>query len=218
VRRLARKGARVIKISLEDGPGYWPLLSRAQVRAIVAEAHARRLLVTAHVGDVRAARLALETGVDELVHMPCGGPDRSLMRELARRSVEIVGTLHVLQPHCGEEARTNARAFVEAGGVLLYGSDYGNPGIPAGVDVAELRLMVSAGLTPLRALVNATSRAARQLPVNGVGMLRVGARADVVAVRGDPFTSFDVLAQPALVLVRGVVVVDGPRLNLPPPP
>jgi imidazolonepropionase-like amidohydrolase len=106
---------------------------------------------------------------------------------------------------------------VAAGGTLLYGSDYGNQGIPSGVDVEELRLMVASGLTRRQALVNATSRAAKQLRVP-VGVLRKGGAADVVAVRGDPFVDLAALARPALVVVRGDLVVDGPRLHLPDPP
>jgi imidazolonepropionase-like amidohydrolase len=216
VRMLAARGAAVVKVSLEPGPG-WPMLSPAELDALVEEAHARGLKVVAHA-QAEGVRLALDGGVDELAHMPCGPTDATVMRSLARRGIEIVGTLHVLEQFCGTDALLNARAFVEAGGTLLYGSDYGVSGIPGGIDVEELRLMVSAGLSRREAIVNATSRAAEQLPVDGLGVLREGGPADVVAVRGDPLADLGVLASPVLVVVRGAVVVDGPRLNLPPPP
>ena len=213
VARLAERGAAAIKVSIQYGP--WPVLSRAELEAIVAESHERDLPVTAHVGDGEAARLALETGVDELAHMPCGF-EPELMRELAEAEVEIVGTLFVV----GEVSRCaglveNARAFVEAGGTLLYGSDFGVPVIPPGVLVPELRLLRSAGLGPLDVLRNATSRSGEQLGLDGVGTLETGAPADVVVVRGDVAANLAALATPLLVLVRGDVVVDGPRLSLP---
>jgi imidazolonepropionase-like amidohydrolase len=200
VRRLADNGAAVIKIALQHG---FPMLSRAEVEAIVDEAHRLDLRVTAHVGHVADARLALESGVDELAHMPCGRDD-ALMKALAEAGVEIVGTLHVIRMLVGcPELLESVRAFVRARGTLLYGSDYGNPGIPTGVDVAELLLMERAGLSTLEVLVNATSRAGEQTGVEGIGRLEEGAPADLVAVRGDVRDDLAKLLEPTLVVVRG---------------
>jgi imidazolonepropionase-like amidohydrolase len=211
VRDLAGEGVSVIKIALERGPGDWPVLSRAQVEAIVEEAHARDLLVTAHVSATDMARLALDAGVDELAHMPCEGDDPTLMQDLAEAGVEIVGTLHVREAR-GCSTGGYARAFVSAGGTLLYGADYPNGPVPPGVDVEELQLMVAAGLTPLEVLTNATARAGEQLSIEKLGTLQVGAPADIVGVSGDPVADLDVLKVPELVVVRGVVVIDRGRI------
>ena len=101
-----------------------------------------------------------------------------------------------------------ASAFVDAGGTLLYGSDYGNPGIPLGADVDELRLMVRAGLSPREVLTNATARAGEQLGIEKIGTLQTGAPADLVAVDGDVFTDLEALEVPRLVIVRGRLVVE----------
>ena len=120
VRRLARKGVSVIKVAVEwKGGADWPVLSPAQLEAIVDEAHGQGLLVTAHVTSMAAARRAFESGVDELAHMPCVGEDSALMRQLVVQGVEIVGTLHVRSERCPVLAY--AQAFVRAGGTLLYG-------------------------------------------------------------------------------------------------
>lgn len=208
VRLLAENGAAVIKISLEH---QFPMLSASEVRAIVDEAHDRGLEVTAHVSHVRVARVALDTGVDELAHMPCIEHDGELMRELAR-SIPVVGTLHVAFgcPALLE----NARAFVAAGGELLYGSDYGSDAeIPNGIDVEELELMVAAGLTPLEAIAAATSRAGEALELDPLGSLVKGAPADLIVVRGDPTESLDVLARPVLVVAGGKVVAGAERVR-----
>jgi hypothetical protein len=139
-----------------------PILTGPEVRAIVAEAHARELEVTAHVTRVDDARRALEGGVDELAHMPCAGEDAALMRRLAARGIRIVATLHVEKEY-GCDGLPNARAFVAAGGTLLYGSDMANPGIPFALDVRELALLREAGLTPLDVLRAATSEAGKAL-------------------------------------------------------
>jgi imidazolonepropionase-like amidohydrolase len=213
VRRLAREGATVIKVAVEWGPGGdWPVLSPTQLAAIVDQAHALGLPVTAHTSSMAAARRAFEAGVDELAHMPCRGEDPTLMRDLVANGIEIVGTLDVRQGRCPVVAY--ARAFVRAGGTLLYGSDYGNPGISTGLDVNELRLMVRAGLSTTEALTNATARAGEQLGVEKLGTLTVGAPADVVGVDGNPFVDLGQLRIPSLLVVRGVLVVEGGRIVL----
>ena len=212
VRRLAGEGAGVVKVSLEWGrDGTWPVLSRAQLEAIADEAHELGLPVTAHVTSTRAARMALAAGADDLAHMPCVGADETLMRDLVTAGVEIVGTLHVIDELGFCPVVEYARAFVSAGGTLLYGSDYGNPGVPLGVDVDELRLMRRAGLSPREALTNATARAGEQLGIEKLGTLQEGAPADLVAVDGDPFSDLQRLEVPRLVVVRGDVVVENGR-------
>lgn len=221
VRKLARRGAAVIKIGLDYGPGDWPVLSSAEIRAIVAEAHLQHLRVTAHVRSTKAARLGMEAGVDELAHMPflpCGRPDPALMKELARRKIAIVGTLHVISTatNCHRPAG-NARTFVRAGGLLLYGSDYGNPGIPRGIDSDELRMLVQVGLTPKQVVRRATADAGAYLGLKGVGRLMAGGSADVFAVHGNPFFDLRRLADPTFVVVGGWVALEPGRINLPPP-
>lgn len=207
VRRLHELGAGVIKVGLEKGGRGLPILSRPELDAIVEEAHDRDLLVTAHVSHVDQARMALEAGVDDLAHMPCVGDDPELMDDLADAGVEIVGTLDVINGFGYCPVLDYATDFVRAGGTLLYGSDSGNPGIPPGVDVEELQLMVRAGLSTREALANATSRAAEQLAIDGAGTLQEGGPADVVAVDGDPFADLEQLDVPRLLIVRGRIVV-----------
>ena len=206
VRSLADRGAAVIKVSLQFG---YPVITFATLRAIVGEAHAHDLRVTAHVGEGRGARMALRAGVDELAHMPCG-EDPELMGELARAGVEIVATLHVVGLAVGcPGLLENATSFLRGGGTLLYGSDYGVTGIPRGVDVTELELLAQVGLGRLGALRAATSKAASVLATDGLGRLAEGNPADVVAVRGDPTQNLDALSEPVLVVRSGAIQVGG---------
>lgn len=207
VARLADKGAGVIKVSITRGPGDWPVLSGKELRAIVEEAHDHDLRVTAHVYDRNGVERALAAGVDELAHMPCAGNlDRDLWERVAEAEMAIVGTLHVLEDSC--DAVTPARRFLRAGGELLYGSDAGNPGIPFGIDIAELELMMQAGLSLEEVLTAATSRAGEQLGIPGLGSMSTGAPADLIAVRGDLRTDLHALEDPLLVMADGEVVID----------
>ena len=213
VQSLARRGADVIKVALQFG---FPVIAFDVLRAIVDEAHGHELRVTAHVGETRGARMALRAEVDELAHMPCDH-DPELMRALADAGLEIVGTLHVLRVVSSGTSGfacpgflDNAADFVRAGGKLLYGSDYGVPGIPAGVDVTELELIAgSGGLGTADALRAATSEAAKVLSIEGLGRLAEGSPADVVAVRGDPIHDLDALDRPLLVIRSGLIQVGG---------
>lgn len=80
-------------------------------------------------------------------------------------------------------------AFVRAGGTLIAGLDpTGNGGAIAGYgDQREVELLVEAGFTPLEAIRIMTENGARFLGEDArVGTLKVGKRADVTVVRGDP--------------------------------
>ena len=198
VNTLVDHGADVIKIAIETGPGTWPTLSVPEVQAIAAAAHARHRIVTAHVSDPAEARVALEGGVDELAHLPCGRSDPETMRALAEKRIPIVGTFDV-ERRCPFKVM-NAQAFVQAGGRLLYGTDFSL--VPPGIDVREAKLMAQAGLTPTQVLAAATGNAGEELGEN-LGTLRAGTPADVLVVRGDPRRNLSALGRPLLVLAGG---------------
>jgi cytosine/adenosine deaminase-related metal-dependent hydrolase len=198
---LVRRGASVIKVALEPGPGNWPMLSLEELKAVVAAAHERDRAVTAHVERIEQLRIALAAGVDELAHTPCDRADPQAMRDAAQARVRIVATLHV-QRRC--RARfANARAFVAAGGRLLYGTDHGVPGIPPGIDTDELRMLQRSGLTRLQVFAAATSLAGQALGEAPRGALVAGAPADLFAVRGNPFSDLGAFDRPVLAIAGG---------------
>jgi imidazolonepropionase-like amidohydrolase len=94
---------------------------------------------------------------------------------------------------------------VARGGRVVYGTDLGNQGPPPGVDVAELRLLVEAGLSPGQALAAATSVAATHLGLDDAGRIAPGARADLLLVDGDPMSDLGALERVRLVARGGWV-------------
>lgn len=201
---LVAEGAALIKISLTAGESETlPMLSVDEVRAIVAAAHEHRRIVTAHVLEGKGLAVALAGGVDELAHMPCAGATRDQIVALAERRIRVVGTLHIgrlFRAQC-PDLMTNARAFVQDGGQLLYGSDI--PGVPATLDLAELGLMQQAGLTPREVLQAATADAGKELGMAPLGTLARGAPADLWVVKGNPARSLRALTKPLFVMARG---------------
>ncbi|XVS68042.1 amidohydrolase family protein [Actinosynnema sp. CA-299493] len=71
--RLVETGSDYIKFMIDDGsveghPGL-PTLDRATVTAGVAEAHRHGMLTVAHTLTVEATRMAIDAGIDGLVHL-----------------------------------------------------------------------------------------------------------------------------------------------------
>ena len=145
----------MIKVGLEKGGRGLPILSRAELDAIVGEAHDRDLLVTAHVSHVDEARMALEAGVDDLAHMPCFGDDPELMADLADAEVEIVGTLDIIDELASAPCSiTPRRSSGRRHAALRLGLRQSGHGPPASTSKSEP--MVRAGLSTREALTNAT--------------------------------------------------------------
>jgi hypothetical protein len=94
VRTLVRRGAAVVKISLEPGGGAWPLLTVAEVQAIVSEATG-----TASTSPP-TPRGRRESGVRSPA-ASTGSPTRraapTTLRHLVTQRIPVVATLHVLR-------------------------------------------------------------------------------------------------------------------------
>jgi len=207
-------GADVLKLYLgQDRKDTLPLPSVATARAVVEEAHAGGLQASAHVDNDEGVLLALRAGVDDLAHTACGLLERATVEQIVTSKTPVVSTLHVHADGCASQG--NARRFVAAGGELLYGSDFSShrgprPGFSAffGIDVRELQLMMSAGLSAQEVIAAATSGAGEYLGLAPLGSLVAGAPADVIAVRGDPLEDVSTLEEPILVVHGGHRVIE----------
>ena len=83
--------------------------------------------------------------------------------------------------------KQNLKVLQDAGVQIGFGSDSGvGLRIPGVAEHLELALMVEAGLTPMQAITNATSNAARLLKLDDRGVLASGKLADLVVLDSDP--------------------------------
>lgn len=140
-------GASVIKVALNATVG--PVLDLETLQAIVRRAHERGVPVVAHVEGEGMARLAIGGGVDALAHTPFTEVvDPALVERAVAAGQQWISTLaiHGDAPDDAHRAAANIRAFREAGGTVLYGTDLGNGLQPLGVNAAELRALVASGL------------------------------------------------------------------------
>jgi imidazolonepropionase-like amidohydrolase len=147
----------VVKVALEPSGGQ-PVPGAETVRAIVEEAHARGLAVTAHALSEPMVERALDAGVDELCHTPSAPLTHATVERVAAAKIPVVSTIETL----GDGAAATARALHDAGVRLVYGTDLGNAGTRPGADPRELRRLAGAGLGAFGAIKAATREALAQ--------------------------------------------------------
>jgi imidazolonepropionase-like amidohydrolase len=93
---------------------------------------------------------------------------------------------------------------VPAGVRIAFGTDAGVS--KHGRNADEFELMVQHGMTPTTAIVAATTNAAALLGVEGIGALRPGFHADLIAVAGDPLADVKALKSVDFVMKGGDVI------------
>jgi tryptophan 2-monooxygenase len=86
---------------------------------------------------------------------------------------------------------------------IAFGTDAGM--FPHHDNWREFPMMVSTGISPLRALQAATSGAAELLRLDDLGVIAEGKIADLIAMPGDPFADIDVTGRVDFVMKDGAV-------------
>jgi imidazolonepropionase-like amidohydrolase len=201
---LASQGVDGIKAVLhgdvsEDGQRVLPTLSDATFAALVAEAKAHDLWVAVHVGPAHQAGQAARAGVTTVEHGVRSGNriDEATLQALVDNDVVYVPTL-------GQEPDGHlAIPALHAAGVVF--------GIGTDVDDYhdEVGRLAAAGVPPADVLIAATRNGARALHRDAdLGTIEQGKLADVVLVRGTPWTDIADARNVVTVVQDGYVVVD----------
>jgi imidazolonepropionase-like amidohydrolase len=197
-----------------------PTLTVEELRAIVDETHGWGRKVACHAYGGAGLQRALDGGCDSIEH----GLDISdaQIAQMLRQGTWYVPTLSVYYRDWdpadtpdGQRDRKRVavhevsfRKALKAGLKIAFGTDMG--GIPWSEPIAqEFAREVELGMTPMQAIQSATSRAAELLGMEGkIGVVREGAYADLVAVRGDPLADVARLADLVFVMKGGRLVRD----------
>jgi imidazolonepropionase-like amidohydrolase len=99
------------------------------------------------------------------------------------------------------------RAFHRAGGKVVAGSDTPNPFVVPGISLhQELESLVAAGLSPMDAIMSATSVAAALLRRADLGTVEEGKLADLVLVSGNPASDIAATCNIRVVIKGGALV------------
>src|SRR5206468_6762184 len=163
-------------------------------------AHAWGGKVAAHAHGDKAAKMAIQDGVDSIEHGSFLEDDT--LRLMKQKGVYLVPTIsaiaHVEEkiatfpPVIADKARAAAthlritfRHAAQIGVPIALGTD---AALGAhGANARQFYLMVQNGLTPAQALMAGTANGARLLgTIERVGTLQEGKLADIVAVPGNP--------------------------------
>jgi imidazolonepropionase-like amidohydrolase len=216
-REVIRAGADWVKIATTGGVGTpigGPLIrqfSPEEVQVIVDTAHAAGKPVMSHAYGGEGVKICVDAGVDSIEHGAV--LDDVLIEQMVKQGTWLVPTFTVLRrivaiseqnsqalpsymlpkarmllEHQGESFRKS----LQAGMKIALGTDGG--GFGHGQNAGELRYLVEAGMTPMQALVAATSMATACMGLGDVtGLLQAGRLADFLVVDGNPLDDVRIL-------------------------
>jgi tryptophan 2-monooxygenase len=230
VRQEIRAGADWIKFaatggfaSPSDDPGH-ATYGQQEMDALVAAATDLAVPVTPHSYGDEGIQRAVRAGVRSIEHGNLASADT--LRTMEDAGVFLVPTQYAIlsgtrraddDPFWAAVPEHARRKFEKYRGALVDAADRlaaSNVRVAFGTDAGmfphhenwrEFPMMVSTGITPLRALRAATSVAAELLQLDHLGVIAEGKIADLIAMPGDPFTDIDVTGRVDFVMKDGVV-------------
>jgi imidazolonepropionase-like amidohydrolase len=224
VREQVAAGADWIKVYADyrrrPGAPSTPTFSQEELDALVDEATAAGLPVSAHAATDEGIRRAVLAGAKTIEH----GYDasREILELMRVRDVVLCPTLAASeamaiyggwQPGTPEPDRVRGsremfQRALEVGVTIATGSDVGV--FSHGDNAREVELMVAYGMSPADALRATTSVAAGVIERgDDLGRVAQGFVADLIAVRDDPLRDPAALRNPSFVMKEGVVVHGG---------
>ncbi len=207
-------GVNLIKVSLEDGYAGkhdLPKLTTEELAAIVSTARAHGLPVSAHITQGRFLQPLLDAGVDDIAHVPYDFIPPESLKQMVAQGIYLVPTFTVFRNYGAPVTGcvNNLRQFVELGGQVALGNDYGGgpDTFELGIPMFEIQSMSEAGMTPMQIIVASTRNAALVSNMEkDLGTLAPGKIADVLIVGGNPLEDLRALANIQLVIHNGAII------------
>lgn len=199
VNKAIESGAKYIKVLLFE-PNMMP---KAALRSICQTAHEHGLKVAAHATSIKAEKMAVECGVDILLHVPMQEDfPESFANEIAAKGIAVAPTLVMMEAfaHSGRNgyipdnyrnAENAVRTLYTCGVTILAATDANvgsfAPAVAYGTSMhREMELLTKAGLPPTAVLTSATSRVATVFGIAGLGSVAKGKRATLLLIDGRP--------------------------------
>jgi imidazolonepropionase-like amidohydrolase len=229
-RERVKRGVDVIKLAVTGGvmtpgirPGV-PKMNKDEIEAAVQEAHKAGIKVAGHAEGRVGVNDAIAAGIDSIEHGYFMNNPEGIALMLAHGTylVPTIMAYVLIAEGAGsdltDEAIENAemaleyntvgfREALDAGVKIAMGSDAGTAFNDHGRSWRELGYMVQHGMTPMEAIMSATSNAAELLGLaDQVGTVAVGKRADLILVDGDPLAEISEIGR-----IRAVFK-DGERI------
>lgn len=236
VREAVRRGADVIKVmhsggTLDESDVPTDLqFSPEELKAIAETAHALGRKVTAHAHGKQSIIACIEAGFDSIEHGMWA--DEEILRLMKAKGVWLIPTVWPIdyvgttpeQVRAGpmgklppvslakvitlsDQPKKLARMAQRLGVKIALGTDAGV--YPHGQNAHEFVEYVQAGMTPAQALAAGTRDAASAGGIKGVGSLRPGMFADLVALDTSPLDRIDAVLNVPFVMKGVVYKQDG---------
>jgi imidazolonepropionase-like amidohydrolase len=214
-RKLLQDGVDAIKLFV-SAPRGAPLPVDA-IRAAVDVAHDAGRLAFAHPNSGADVLTALRAGVDVIAHTTphSGDWDAPIAAAIAERQAALTPTL-ALWNHFARHDRVSARervagvaagqlrAWIEAGGTVLFGTDLGAVGPDPSPEYAS---MAEAGMTFRQILASLTTAPAERFGESQrLGRIAPGLQADIAVFEGDPSRDIRALSKARYTLRAGKVI------------
>lgn len=179
------------------------IMDKAVLEEIVSCAHERDLKVAVHAISVAGVSMAVDSGVDFLIHVPIGETfPEELAKQIAEKGIAVMPTMAMMQAFANsllygyketdyEDAKEAVALLHSLEVPILVATDSSDsffvPRLKHGETLhREMELLVDAGLTPLEVLQGATTKTAEAFGIAEAGAMIPGRKATMVLVEGRP--------------------------------
>ena len=241
VRELAAQQVDIVKIWVDDRGGQYERLSPELYGAVIDEAHANSLRVTAHVFRLEDAKGLLRAGIDafahgirdmdvddEVVELWRERPDVVLVPNLPGPGVVeefgwLSGTVpadRIAEMNAGSTDRPAAQESfgIQARNLVRLGQEgvkvaFGTDGSSPWAVHQEMADMVRTGMSPGDVIQAATSTSAEFVGADDLGTVEAGKSADFLVLDANPLDDITNTRVISAVYLRGVAVDRDGFLN-----
>lgn len=220
VRRQLGNGVDLIKIYADyrwtPGADAQPTFLQQEIDAMVATAKSAGKYVVAHASTPEGMKRAILGGVETIEHGD--GGTLEIFKMMKDNGIGFCPTLAAgdaitqykgwnkatdPEPERIQKKRKSFKSALDSGVQIVFGGDVGV--FTHGENYREMELMVDYGMRPLDVLKSATSGNAKMFHLNGLGNIKEGFLADIIAVQGNPIEDIGTMKQVVFVMKDGVV-------------
>ena len=234
VREEAERGVDIIKVWVDDRNGMYEKLTPELYGAVIDEAHANDLRVTAHIFHLEDAKGLLRAGVDAFAHgirdtdvddevvalfrerpnvvLVPNLPDRGVATDLSWLQGHISDAqLDQLQAQSTDRPQAQAAFGIQARNLERLAEEgvrigLGTDGNTPWGPHLEMADMVAAGMTPADVIVAATRNSAEFLGLMDAGTVETGNSADFAVLEANPLEDIANTRRISAVYLRGEAI------------